>query len=59
MGLLKDKIALITGASRGIGRGIAAVFAKNGCSVAFTYNNKKEITYYKKIRTKKRSIENL
>ena len=43
MGLLKDKIALITGASRGIGRGIAAVFAKNGCSVAFTYNNNKEM----------------
>ena len=43
MGLLKDKIALITGASRGIGRGIATVFAKNGCSVAFTYNNNKEM----------------
>ena len=43
MGLLKDKIALITGASRGIGRGIAAVFAKSGCSVAFTYNNNKEM----------------
>ena len=41
MGLLKDKVALITGASRGIGRGIACVFAKNGCSVAFTYNNNK------------------
>ena len=43
MGLLKDKIALVTGASRGIGRGIATVFAKNGCSVAFTYNNNKEM----------------
>ena len=34
---------IITGASRGIGRGIATVFAKNGCSVAFTYNNNKEM----------------
>ncbi len=35
--MLKGKTALITGASRGIGKGIAEVFAKNGCNVAFTY----------------------
>jgi 3-oxoacyl-[acyl-carrier protein] reductase len=28
---------LITGASRGIGKGIAEVFAKNGCNIAFTF----------------------
>ncbi len=38
MKLLENKIALITGASRGIGKGIAEVFAKNGANVAFTYN---------------------
>ena len=38
MKLLENKIALITGASRGIGRGIAEVFAKQGANVAFTYN---------------------
>ncbi|MDP2088386.1 MAG: 3-oxoacyl-[acyl-carrier-protein] reductase [Flavobacteriaceae bacterium] len=38
MKLLENKIALITGASRGIGRGIAEVFAKHGANVAFTYN---------------------
>ncbi len=37
MRLLEGKVALITGASRGIGKGIAEVFAKNGCNVAFTY----------------------
>jgi 3-oxoacyl-[acyl-carrier protein] reductase len=37
MKLLEGKVALITGASRGIGRGIAEVFAKQGASIAFTY----------------------
>jgi 3-oxoacyl-[acyl-carrier protein] reductase len=35
--LLKDKVALITGATRGIGKGIAVTFAKNGANIAFTY----------------------
>lgn len=38
MKLLQNKTALITGASRGIGRGIAIEFAKQGANVAFTYN---------------------
>ena len=38
MKLLKDKNALITGASRGIGKGIAVEFAKQGANVAFTFN---------------------
>ncbi len=37
MQLLENKVALITGATRGIGKGIALTFAKNGASIAFTY----------------------
>ena len=37
MKLLNGKTALITGASKGIGRGIALKFAKHGANVAFTY----------------------
>ena len=39
MKLLQGKTAIITGASRGIGSGIARVFAENGSNVAFTYSS--------------------
>ena len=42
MKLLENKIALITGASRGIGKGIVKSFVDQGCSVAFTYNSNKK-----------------
>ena len=42
MKLLEGKTAIITGASRGIGRGIARVFSAQGCAVAFTYSSNKE-----------------
>lgn len=34
--LLENKVALITGAARGIGKQIALSFAKEGCNIAFT-----------------------
>ncbi|HEY1040074.1 MAG TPA: 3-oxoacyl-[acyl-carrier-protein] reductase [Bacteroidia bacterium] len=37
MKLLQGKTALITGASRGIGKGIAMKFAEQGANVAFTF----------------------
>ena len=40
--MLHGKTALITGASRGIGRAIALLFAEHGCDIAFTYHSSDE-----------------
>ena len=42
MGILEGKIALVTGATRGIGRAIALRFAAEGADVAFTYRSQHE-----------------
>ena len=54
MKLLENKTAIITGATRGIGKGIAETFAKQGANIAFTYSSsvdaanalEKELTAY-------------
>jgi 3-oxoacyl-[acyl-carrier protein] reductase len=54
MELVKGKNIIITGASRGIGKGIAQAFAQQGANVAFTYSSsagpaeelEKELTTY-------------
>jgi 3-oxoacyl-[acyl-carrier protein] reductase len=42
MKLLENKTALITGATRGIGKGIAETYAKHGANIAFTYSSSVE-----------------
>ncbi len=42
MGLLDGKIALVTGGTRGIGKGICLKFAQEGATVVFTYLSSEE-----------------
>ncbi|PSR14418.1 MAG: 3-oxoacyl-[acyl-carrier-protein] reductase [Bacteroidetes bacterium] len=42
MNLLQDKVALVTGGSRGIGASIVSRFAAAGAQVAFTYHSSRE-----------------
>ena len=42
MGLLDGKTALVTGATRGIGRAIALKFASEGADIAFAYRSQEE-----------------
>jgi len=48
----KGKVAIVTGASRGIGKGIAIELAKNGCCVVINYksNDQEAEKTYKEIR---------
>lgn len=51
---MKGKVALVTGAGRGIGRGITASLAKEGGTVAVNYHSDRQATE-KTIRTVRKS----
>ncbi|MGM8366239.1 SDR family NAD(P)-dependent oxidoreductase [Virgibacillus sp. W0181] len=42
MGKLKGKVALVTGASKGLGKGIAIGLAKEGATILINYNSSKQ-----------------
>lgn len=54
---LKGKTALITGASRGIGRAIALLYAEYGCNIAFTYINEDQEAQALTYTLQEKSIE--
>ena len=64
MKLLEGKVALVTGAARGIGKAIALKYAQEGANVAFTdlvidenaENTKKEIKLYNRTANEWRCV---
>jgi 3-oxoacyl-[acyl-carrier protein] reductase len=56
MKLLENKVALITGGSRGIGEAIVLKYAEHGCHVAFTYISENSATRSEELVQKCKSM---
>lgn len=53
----KDKVVLITGASRGIGRATALMFAQEGANIVFTYCNSEKEAFKVKDKIEKLGVK--
>lgn len=53
--LLKNRVAIVTGGTRGIGRAIVKKFVKEGCRVAFTFKDNKSLATRLKKQTNGRA----
>ncbi|MGZ8538803.1 MAG: SDR family NAD(P)-dependent oxidoreductase, partial [Flavisolibacter sp.] len=56
MKLLEGKVAIVTGAARGIGEGIALKFAEQGAHIAFTYVSESSTEKAKTLEEKLKSF---
>jgi 3-oxoacyl-[acyl-carrier protein] reductase len=63
MRLLEGRVAIVTGAARGIGEGIVLKFAEYGAHVVFTYvsdnSSEKQKLWKKKSRRKAQSVNHI
>ncbi len=57
MKLLEGKVALVTGATRGIGRAIAEAYADNGAHVAFTYRSSGALAEELEVSLKEKGVQ--
>lgn len=56
---MSNKVALVTGSSRGIGRSIAIELAKSGYDVVINYNNNEKLAYEVNEEVKKYGVNSL
>jgi len=54
--LLKNKVAIVTGGTRGIGAAIVQKLVKEGCRVIFTYKKNKSLAEKIKLKTKGKAV---